>query len=88
MIISDEQVRRSLAYLQNTEEPSEAYDEAEPVIRLPEELLARVSERLRLLPETRPDRVEAAKQALAEQVHTSEEVAHKMIGRIISDAIR
>ena len=85
MIISEEQVRRALEYLQTTEKAPAA--PGSPGGGVPEELIERVRDIVAATPETRDDRVERGREMIAGGVSSSE-VAEKMIGRIISDSIR
>lgn len=85
MIISDEQVRLALEYLQTPEAAIVA--QVDPSRGIPAELVERVRARLQESPDVRFDRVAEARRAIEAGV-SNEEVAGKMIGRIISDAIR
>lgn len=88
MIISDEQVRRSLEYLQS---PRDARDEdaAHPAAAgVNPELVRRVRSVVEAMPETRGDRVAEARAVMESSGFASHDVAAKMIGRIISDSIR
>ncbi|MDZ4063117.1 MAG: flagellar biosynthesis anti-sigma factor FlgM [Coriobacteriia bacterium] len=88
MIISDEQVRRAVEYLQKPEsEWPEAKIEGCPP-DCPPELVERVMQRMAAEPDVREDRVQSARAALALGSQSSTEVATKMIGRIISDSLR
>ena len=86
MIISDEQVRLAVEYLQTSERQGAVEqrggDEIAP------ELLARVRDIVSTIPDTRDDRVEQAREMLAGIGPSSSEVAEKMIGRIVSDSLR
>lgn len=86
MMISDEQVRRAVEYLRTSDAytvslPSESDSSAK-------ELVVRVVESLRELPDVRPDRVEHAKLLMAEDLPSAEELAAKLIGRVVSDSLR
>lgn len=54
---------------------------------VPPELVDRVREFLAGMPDTRPDRIADARKRL-EDAPSAEEVADKMIARIISDSLR
>ncbi|MFA5845075.1 MAG: hypothetical protein WC971_09640 [Coriobacteriia bacterium] len=88
MIISDEQVRLALEYLQSPRvaspgDPGRAADSG-----VTPELVERVKSALESMPETRGDRVAEARAVLESSGFASHDVAVKMIGRIISDSIR
>jgi hypothetical protein len=86
MIISEQQVQLALADLHK----------AHPVVTssvvgaegVSPELIARVRAELARVPDMRADRVAEAREWLAADDTDSGAVAEKMIGRIISDAIR
>ncbi|MBW6467779.1 MAG: hypothetical protein ACNA76_03455 [Anaerosomatales bacterium] len=84
MIISDEQVRLAVDYLLTHDTDN---DETPPC-EIPEQLLKRVSETLRALPETRDERVIEARARLKAHPPSAHEVAAKIIGRAISDSLR
>jgi hypothetical protein len=84
MIISEQQVQRVLEYLHSHDGPV-----AERVAidhNVSPELMERV--RVELFPEMRDDRVALGRELVASHEVTSDEVAAKMIGRIISDSMR
>ena len=87
MIISEEQVQRVLAYLHTQNEPvlsgAEHFAEAADG-----DLVERVRHELERFPETRGDRVAMGRELIATHAVSSDEVAAKMIGRIISDSMR
>jgi hypothetical protein len=85
-MISDEQVRRAVEYLRTSDEYWESAV-LDPNA-LPEDLMRRVTARLSSMPELRDDRIDDARAFLAEQLPDSEELAKKVIGRILSDSIR
>ncbi len=89
MIISDEQVRRAVEYLQttgpNSDSPSSRCVSHDDVSV---ELVDRVRVALSTTPDFRADRVAQARELLAAGPLSSADVAEKMIGRIISDSIR
>lgn len=86
MIISDEQVRLACEYLHDnsghTAVESCPHQAASP------ELLERIRQSLSHVPETRHERVEEARALMATESLSSDVIAQKMIGRIISDSIR
>jgi hypothetical protein len=86
MIISDEQVQKALEYLQKPKGTQPAL--ATPDSADASELVDRARDVVASTPEVRDDRVEHAREALAEGEPSSTDVAEKMIGRIISDSIR
>ncbi len=90
MIISEEQVRRAVEYLQTTER-GDAQTGAgsrfgdEPV---PPELLEKIRRSVEGTPDLRDDRVAHGRALLGGHEPSGSQVAEKMIGRIISDSIR
>jgi hypothetical protein len=87
MIISEEQVRRAAEYLQTQSaytvtETTPLSDEAAAAI------IGRVAAALSELPDVRADRVAEARILLAGTMPSTDVVAGKLIGRVISDAIR
>lgn len=86
MMISDEQVRLAVEYLRT----SDAYSVTLPATSDPaaKELVGRVVESLRTLPDIRDDRVAHARMLIEEDLPTSDELATKLIGRVLSDAVR
>jgi len=86
MMISDEQVRRAVEYLRTSDEYSEPVRaEADPDAI---DLVDRVVEALRGVPDVRDDRVAHARILVNAALPSSDELAVKLIGRVISDAIR
>lgn len=86
MIISDEQVRCVLECLRDhdmLEDATVATDSS-----CTPELLARVNELLADLPDTRSERVRQAQSDMANGGYSSEDVADKIVARIISDSLR
>ena len=86
MMISDEQVRRAVDYLRTSDEhdrPLERVTDPKAI-----ELVDRVVEALRELPDVRLDRVEHARELVRDALPSSDELARKLIGRVVSDAIR
>ncbi|MBN2405718.1 MAG: hypothetical protein JXE06_09080 [Coriobacteriia bacterium] len=87
MIISDEQVRLAVEYLQT----QDVYAATE-IVRRPDEatalILRRVVDTLCQLPDVRVDRVAEARELLAGPMPSTQVVADKLIGRILSDSIR
>jgi hypothetical protein len=87
MIISDEQVRRALDYLQTSyESRGESVNQADVGVSL--EFLERVRQQIALEPEYRDERIEQARVLLSGTGPTRSEVAEKIIGRVLSDALR
>ncbi len=87
MIISDEQVRLACEYLQHTNSDTESGERHAHATESPE-FLEKVKLSLSRLPETRHERVEEARALMASEGPSSDVIAQKMIGRIISDSIR
>ncbi len=87
MIISDEQVRLVVEYL-HTPDAYQTRDEAISLRLAPPELVDRVVSSLRDVPDVRADRVEQARTMLAHEIPGADEVAGKLIGRVLSDSIR
>jgi hypothetical protein len=85
MIISDEQVARAIAYLQNPAQSAEVAGEGVPVST---ELVLRVTEVVESMPDVRNSRVAEARERCEAHLPTSGEIADKLIGRVVSDAIR
>lgn len=89
MMISEEQVRRAVEYLQTTGPNSvSASSRLASSGDVSVELVDRVRMELATTPDFREDRVAQARALLAAGPFSSAEVAEKMIGRIISDSIR
>ncbi|MDY0088026.1 MAG: hypothetical protein RBS78_05720 [Coriobacteriia bacterium] len=84
MIISDEEVREALAYLQTSKE----YCHRATCRDVSPELMNRVHTVLRELPETRDDRVAQAIERLHNNPPSADEVADKIISRTITDSLR
>jgi hypothetical protein len=87
MMISDEQVRRACAYLHQSNN-GHAADAGHAHAAASPELVERVRVSLAGMPETRQERVEEARALIAAEGMSSDAIAQKMIGRIISDSIR
>ncbi|MDA3936519.1 MAG: hypothetical protein PF636_06605 [Actinomycetota bacterium] len=87
MIISEEQVRLAVEYLQ-TPAAKCAVCAGHDASSVPPDLMDRVKATLASTPETRRDRVEQARIMLSGVTPSSREVADKMIGRIVSDSLR
>jgi hypothetical protein len=87
MIISDEQVRLACEYLQHTNSGTESGERHAHAAESPE-FLEKVKLSLSRMPETRHERVEEARSLMASDAPSSDVIAQKMIGRIISDSIR
>ena len=86
MMISDHQARLALDYLKK-HRSARPDDEAIRYIDVSSELLQRVAEEIERAPDTRDDMMTRAGEVMAGRV-TSDEVAEKLISRLISDAIR
>jgi hypothetical protein len=87
MIISDKQVELVRDYL-HTQLESPSTPATVPSAGVSPDLMARVRREIALAPETRDDRVAEARELIASQGMSSDDVAAKMIGRILSDSIR
>lgn len=87
MIISDTQVQLVLDYL-HTQDGSASMSAANDPAGVTPDFMERVRREIALAPETRDDRIAEAKELIAHQGMSSDEVANKMIGRILSDSIR
>jgi hypothetical protein len=87
MIISDQQVQLVLDYL-HTQNASASESAILPPAGVSQDLMDRVRREIALAPETRLDRVAEARALIAGEGMSSDEVATKMIGRILSDSIR
>ena len=86
MMISDEQVRRAVEYLRTSDEHPVALEvENDPAAIA---LVDRVVEALREIPDVREDRVEHARVLIDDSLPSADELASKLIGRVVSDAIR
>jgi hypothetical protein len=86
MMISDEQVRRAVEYLQNSDEDSGPVEiDSDPGVLA---LVDRVVEALRDVPDVREDRVAHARSFMGDRLPSPEELAGKLIGRVVSDSIR
>ena len=83
MQISNEQARLAAEQLRSTPE-----DTPPDMAHVSPELMARVFEEIDHCPETRHDRVVAAKEHLEHGEPESSDVARMMISRIVSDALR
>lgn len=88
MIISEEQVRLAVEYLQTSEGGHTAAIGLSASEAISSELMLKVQAVCAQLPETRDERVEHARDMVAGTHPSSSEVAEKMIGRIISDSLR
>jgi hypothetical protein len=87
MIISDEQVQLAIEYLQRQPGPDPGQRLVDPAVGVTPELVARVRDEVSRMPDTRLDRVADGRELVSVGV-SPDEVAAKMIGRIISDSIR
>ncbi|MDO9108757.1 MAG: hypothetical protein Q7U89_07185 [Coriobacteriia bacterium] len=88
MIISEEQVRRALAYLHTSDSANSAHTDKFHLGADNAALIEKVQAACATLPETRYERVEHARTMVAGPQLSGSEVAEKMIGRIISDSLR
>lgn len=87
MIISEQQVQLVLEYLHTKHQPIQPQDlSGTPGVN--EDLVDRVRLEISRAPETRGDRVAMGREFVASRSVSSDEVAAKMIGRIISDSMR
>lgn len=87
MIISDEQVRRVVEYLQTSDE----YDVTSRTQSRSEgytDLVDRVVREVSAMPDVRGDRVEQARAMMAFNPPDPGLVADKLIGRVLSDSLR
>jgi hypothetical protein len=91
MMISDEQVRRALEFLRSqtadvdariADVPSSAHMNVDPIV------IAHATALAASAPELRQDRIEHARHLLSEHPPTSEEVAVRMLSRIVADSLR
>jgi hypothetical protein len=87
MIISEQQVQLVLEYLHTKHQPIAPHDHSE-ADGATEDLVDRVRRQLADVPDTRVERVAHGREFIASHSVTSDEVAAKMIGRIISDSMR
>jgi hypothetical protein len=87
MIISDKQVELVRDYL-HTQPVSASQQTSVPPVAVTPDFMARVRREIAAAPETRIDRVAEARELIASQGMSSDDVAEKMIGRILSDSIR
>lgn len=85
MIISDEQAHLAAEYLHSKRAPSERASATSAGIS--PDLVQRVRDEIESAPETRGERVAEARAHLSEGP-SDDEVAAKMLGRIISDSLR
>jgi hypothetical protein len=85
MIISDEQVRRAVEYLRT---PNGHTGRHQGRAAVAEGLLRRISEELDRLPDVREDRIREAQERCMACPPDATLVAEKLIGRVLSDAIR
>ena len=87
MIISEEQVQLVLEYLHTQSMPTEPLHltSADDVT---DDLLERVKRKIALAPDTSDDRLAMGRELMASHAVSSDQVAAKMIGRMISDSLR
>ncbi|MCG2807211.1 MAG: hypothetical protein L6413_02940 [Coriobacteriia bacterium] len=88
MIISEEQVRLAVAYLQTSDSADRVHTERFHSGADNAALIEKVQAACATLPDTRSERVEHARTMVAGPQLSGSEVAEKMIGRIISDSLR
>lgn len=88
MIISEEQVRLAVEYLQTSDGEDIATIDRARAGSVSPELMQKVLAMCATLPDTRDERVEHARGIVAGDQLSGSEVAEKMIGRIISDSLR
>lgn len=86
MIISEEQVQLALDYLHTHHEPTQQQRLGNGGVS--DELVERIKREIAAAPETRDDRVAMGRALIASKAVTPDEVAAKMIGRMISDSLR
>jgi hypothetical protein len=86
MIISEEQVRRAVEYLRTSDEYETSGMSIPPA--LSPEFASHVAEVVSALPDLRDERIEEARERCLEVLPASDEIASKLIGRLVSDAIR
>ncbi|PKQ29906.1 MAG: hypothetical protein CVT60_02855 [Actinobacteria bacterium HGW-Actinobacteria-10] len=87
MIISREQVQRAVEYLRTPAGSKPAITCGPTTGTVSPELLQRVQKAVESCPDMRQDRIERGR-ALIGDCPTSNEVAEKIIGRILSDSVR
>jgi hypothetical protein len=87
MIISEQQVQLVLEYLHTQKQPM-ASNDLPGVDGVTDDLMERIKRELADAPETSDARVAMGREFVASHSVTSDEVAEKMIGRMISDSIR
>ena len=82
---TEKQVERSLAALRQAAAPPAAEDGGTAVIEVPDGLV----EALHQAPDVRSDRLDAVRQRLAQgEAPSDEELAGRMVGRIVCDRLR
>jgi hypothetical protein len=86
MMISNEQVRLAVEYLRTSDEYGESVSVSGVAPRA--EFVSRVVDSLSELPDVREDRVAHARLLTEDGMPSSDELATKLIGRVVSDAIR
>ncbi|MHB8761393.1 MAG: hypothetical protein ACYC6J_03235 [Coriobacteriia bacterium] len=86
MMISDEQVRRAVEYLRKAESNAVSLPSgSDPAAA---EIVDRVVESLKEVPDVRVDRIAHARLLMAEDLPSADELASKLIGRVLSDSVR
>ncbi|MHB9003699.1 MAG: flagellar biosynthesis anti-sigma factor FlgM [Coriobacteriia bacterium] len=88
MIISQEQVQRAVEYLRTPAGSGAAFIHARTPETVSPELLRRVHEAIDCCPDLREDRIARGKALVADGSPSCDQVAEKMIGRIVSDSLR
>lgn len=87
MMISNEQVRLAVEYLRTSDEYERSATESSSAPATTE-FVERVVDSVRELPDVREDRVAHARLLAEDGLPSSDELATKLIGRLVSDAVR
>lgn len=87
MIISDEQVRHVLECLQTQGEYPSVPCDRDAHCTSPE-LMTSVVRVIELMPDVRSERVAAGRRLVEGELPDAEDVASKLIGRVLSDSLR
>lgn len=84
MNISDEQVRRAMEILRSGQyaDSESHFPDVDPKV------IERAMQAVAATPDMRPDRIEHARWMIAEHPPSADEVAAKMLSRIVSDSLR
>ena len=91
MMLSDEQVRHALALLRERSDDSESHPidvPPEPRCTIDPVVIAHAAAIAASAPDMRPDRIEHARALLRRHPPTSEEVAVRMLSRMLVDSLR